>query len=413
MEKEHLNVNIVGAGVSGLVAALVLEQHGFKPTIIEATSSVGGRVKTDYINNYQLDHGFQVLLTSYPFAKKYLDFDLLELQKILPGALIYNNKKEFVIGDPLREFSFFLSTIFSNLLSIKDKLKVFKLNNTLKKKTISAIFSEKETTTLKYLSNFGFSKKAIDHFFIPFFSGIFLEDKLETSSRMFEFIYKMFGNGYAAIPKSGMQAIPNQLKSKLKQTTFIFNSEVSKVENSKIQLENGEVIKSDYTIIATNPDKILPTKTKASSWKSCHTLYFETTNKKISKPLIGLITDKTSLINNIFYHTSLKSKHKAKNELLSVTVVKEHNLDDKTLLDTVTKELEELCNITDIKFIKDYKIPYALPQNINVVNTNTNIKVDQNIYLAGDYLLNGSLNAAMHSGETVAKNIIQDIHINK
>jgi len=53
------------AGISGLITALELEQAGFSPTIIEASSGVGGRVKTDVVDGFQLDHGFQVLLNAY------------------------------------------------------------------------------------------------------------------------------------------------------------------------------------------------------------------------------------------------------------------------------------------------------------------------------------------------------------
>ncbi|WP_442266083.1 FAD-dependent oxidoreductase [Tenacibaculum sp. ZS6-P6] len=408
--KKNLDITIVGAGVSGLVAAIVLEQQGYAPTIIETTDKVGGRIKTDYINNYQLDHGFQVLLTSYPLAKKYLDYNDLDLQKISPGAIIFNNKSMSAIGDPIRDLSFLFSTLFSNLLSFKDKLKVFKLNRTLQKKTINNIYTDKETSTYKYLTDFGFSSKAIDNFFLPFFSGIFLENNLETSSRLFEFIYKMFGEGYAAIPKAGMQAIPNQLKNKLKKTNIIFNTKVEKIINSEIYLNNGEIIKSNYNVLTVNPNEILNTNTtKFSEWKSCHTLYFETSSKIIDKALIGLITNKKSLINNIFYHTSLKTEKTPKNELLSVTVVKNHELNHDDLIKKVIQELEEICNIKDPKFIKDYSIPLALPKNKTITNTNS-IKINSNTFLAGDYLFNGSLNAAMYSGENAAKEIIKNIN---
>ena len=94
-------IHIVGAGVSGLVAAKVLESHGYRSVVIESTDRVGGRVKTDFLDGFQLDHGFQVLLTSYPEAQKHLDYKSLELQKILPGAAIFLSKKQKIIGNPL------------------------------------------------------------------------------------------------------------------------------------------------------------------------------------------------------------------------------------------------------------------------------------------------------------------------
>lgn len=72
MTKNSKNIYIIGAGISGLITALELEKANFKPTIIEATNGVGGRVKTDTVDGFQLDHGFQVLLEAYPKAKQFL-----------------------------------------------------------------------------------------------------------------------------------------------------------------------------------------------------------------------------------------------------------------------------------------------------------------------------------------------------
>ena len=115
-----------------------------------------------------------------------------------------------------RDSSILFSTLFSGIGSFSDKLKILKLNKSLKKKSIPEIFSSKETTTLEYLNNLGFSKDIIHKFFQPFFTGIFLETDLKTSSRMFEFVFKMFGDGPAFIPEGGIEDISKQLKNKLK-----------------------------------------------------------------------------------------------------------------------------------------------------------------------------------------------------
>ena len=93
MSQKDFKIYIVGAGVSGLVAAQVLENKGYHPIIIEASDRAGGRVKTDVKKGFQLDHGFQVLLSSYPAAQKYLDFKALKLQELKPGAVIFKNGK--------------------------------------------------------------------------------------------------------------------------------------------------------------------------------------------------------------------------------------------------------------------------------------------------------------------------------
>ena len=412
MDKSSYKIHIIGAGISGLIAAVVLEQNGFSPVIIEATERAGGRVKTDIIDGYQLDHGFQVLLTAYPVARKYLDFDALDLQKFLPGASIFKSGKQSILGDALRDISLLFSTVFSNAGSLADKLKVLKLNRKLKQKSLSDIFAQDEQTTLSYLTDFGFSKRMINQFFKPFFSGIFLEPDLETSNRMFEFVYKMFGEGYAALPKSGIEAIPKQLLHKLKNTTFYYNTLVSSIKDGEIVLSDGQKLESNYTIVATEASKLIQNSNILSTeWKSCETLYFESEKRVIAKPLIGLIADEDTLVNNIFYHTSLNTSVTPKKELLSVTVVKNHGLSNEALIKQVQRELRQYCGIDSFKFIKQYTISMALPElkDLRYEMLPSETRISTGIFLSGDIQLNGSLNAAMISGERAALGVIETL----
>jgi protoporphyrinogen oxidase len=412
MNRTEYKIYIVGAGVSGLIAAKTLEAQGYNPIILESTDTIGGRVKTDIVEGYQLDHGFQVLLNAYPKAQEHLDYNNLELQQFLPGATIMGDNKMQTIGDPLRNISLLLPTLLASVGSLSDKLKILKLNTQLKNTSIENIFETKATSTLEYLKDKGFSDKIITQFFKPFFSGIFLEPDLKTSSRMFEFVYKMFGEGMAVLPKSGIGAIPTQLKSQLKTTQFLFNTEVKSVSDKSISLSDGKTLDAHFTIITSGASKLITNLNNQDViWKSCFNLYFETEKQTLSKPLIGLISDKQALVNNIFFHNSLKTEAKGANELLSVTVVKEHNLNTEELVKRVKEDLIKYCNITTLKHLKTYHIPQALPDiahlQYDISPTETQIK--PTVFLAGDYLLNGSLNAAMLSGERAAQGVIMSL----
>ena len=124
--KEKIKIHIIGAGISGLIAAKVLEENGYSPTLIESSNDVGGRIKTIIKDGYQLDIGFQVLLSEYPKAKKHLDYKALKLQKLVSGACIFLNNKQITIGNPIRNISLLIPSLFSDIGTLTDKLKIIK-----------------------------------------------------------------------------------------------------------------------------------------------------------------------------------------------------------------------------------------------------------------------------------------------
>ncbi|NER11293.1 Flavin containing amine oxidoreductase [Muriicola jejuensis] len=412
MLKNNAKISIVGAGLSGLAAAINLEKAGFSPVIYEATSEVGGRVKTDLVEGYQLDHGFQVMLDAYPKAKEYFDYSTLDLQRLLPGAIIYSEGREYTLGDPSRYFPFLLPTVESGIASLRDMYLMWKLHRELQSTSIEAIFELPEMSTLDFLNKRGFSQKLLRNFFKPFFSGIFLEPDLSTSSRMFCFVFKMFGQGNAVIPKGGMSALPEQLLQKLQKTVIHYNTPVKKIEEGKITLKDGKEIVTDLVLIATDDQSLIPSARQVPvRWHGCDTLYFETEKRSIPKPLIGLVAKEGSLINNLFYPTSISTTSRGKKELLSVTVVRDHDLEEGVLIEKIKEELKAVCRVENPRFLKKYRINKALPR-INSLKASWDEdmgKIGNTIFLAGDYLLYGSSNAALLSGEKAAQAIIRQL----
>jgi protoporphyrinogen oxidase len=399
-------IYIIGAGISGLIAAYELEIEGYRPIIIEQTDDVGGRVKTIHEKGYALDLGFQVLLTAYPLANEYLDMDKLQLRHLESGALVYANGKSYLIGDPLRNWKVLLPTLLADVGSLGDKLKILKLNLNLKNKSLDEIFESPERTTQEYLVELGFSSKIIERFFKPFFAGIFLEPDLRTSSRMFEFVYKMFGEGYAAIPKLGIGEISKQLKSKLHRTEFIFNCEVEEVTNDHILLRDGEKKPHDGVIIASNASSLVPSlKDPEISWKGCMCVYFEVDETNIPKNTIALIGEPGNYANNLYAHTDTGTGK----TILSVTTLQQGKKPDKEVIDAIMTEVKKYAGSSRVNYIQHYRINQALPdiQGLKMTAQPSESQVLENVFLAGDYLLNGSLNAAMESGRVAAQGMIQ------
>ena len=180
-------VTIIGAGISGLSAALHLHRQGFSVKIIEASDRPGGRIKTDMVEGFRLDRGFQVLLTSYPEAQSLLNYEALQLKTFLPGATVLYDGGQFDLADPFRRPSAVISTVLAPVGSLKDKINTFVLKQKLLGKSIQKIFSQEQQSSLAQLSDYGFSAKMINRFYKPFFSGVFLENEFSTPNRSFDF----------------------------------------------------------------------------------------------------------------------------------------------------------------------------------------------------------------------------------
>ena len=105
--------------------------------------------------------------------------------------------------------------------------------------SLHEIFSKPEIQTREYLEKAGFSKKFIDAFLRPFFAGVFLDPKLETSSRILEFTYKTFTSGKVSHPAQGMQAVPDQLARDLPKGTIELESQFRKLKAKAYLLAVG------------------------------------------------------------------------------------------------------------------------------------------------------------------------------
>ena len=389
-------IAIVGAGLSGLIAAKHLSKKRFYVTVFEKENRPGGRMLTDEIGGWKLDRGFQVLLTGYPYLKKNVDFTHLDLIYLDSGATIIKDSENQVIGDPMRDLKLLFPTLFASVASVKDKLLIVKLRNEVKQKSIDQLFEVANQSTDAFFKEYGFSKRVVDNFFRPFYAGIFLEDELSTSSRMFLFVFKMFAEGRAAIPKGGIGKLAQKIVEELKDVDFKFNTEVLEIKDNKVFFDSTEA--QFDVIINTNPSFNID---KSVKWKNSHVFYVEHSGSPIiNDPRIGLISEPNRLINNIFYATATQSNYSSKKNLLSLTVVNDRGMSAKQLKEAVLKECKNLVK-EEVEFVHHFAIPQSLP-DLKSPQNEIELCMRDGIIHIGDYLLNGSQNAACKIGEQVA-----------
>lgn len=405
---------IIGAGISGLIAAAHLEKAGVTPLVIEATDRPGGRVKTDGENGFLFDRGFQVLLTAYAEVNQYLDMKALSLCEFDPGALIFFNNRRWRIGDPMRNPALLPSMAFSGVGTLRDKFLIWKLARSLKGISPEFLFSSGQLSTMEYLKSLGFSKAIIERFFVPFFGGIFLERELKTSAAMFRFVFKMFSEGLAAIPKQGMEMIPRQLAAALDKTEFRFHCRVSSVTNDAVFLDDGSSLPYNRVLIATDPGVLVPNlKGQEVSHQTTTNFYFSSPSSPLNKPVIALSASPEGLINNWVTISDVSPAYAPAGKSLVSVTLRRHASDHPDIAEKVADELRAMTGRSNwqLDFLKRYDIPNALPilDHPAYVLQASQHRLSDKIFLAGDYLLNGSLDAAMRSGRMGALALLSSL----
>lgn len=406
-------VLIVGGGIAGLCCARHLHQSGVSSKVLESADQVGGRARTEVFRGFRLDRGFQVLLTEYPEAKQVLNYEKLHLKCFEPGALVRYQGKFHRFVDPWRRPRHLLSTAFSPIASFADKLRMARLRSRVGRGSLEDLNKRPEKTTLAKLYEEGFSDRTVDRFFRPFLGGVFLENELSTSSRKFEFVFRMFSQGDAAMPANGMGAIAVQLADNLPPDTVQTNTRVVEVRPNLVRLEGGQELTAANVILACEAPvaaRLLGAEPpKTSHGVTC--LYFSADSPPVKEPILVLNGEGQGPINNLCVPSQVvPGCAPSGKSLISVTVLGSTSSEQKTnLRDEVLCQLRRWYGSTVDSWdhLKTFSIPYALPSQDPQSQTPVYNPINyRGIILCGDYLENASIQGAMVSGRRAAESVL-------
>jgi phytoene dehydrogenase-like protein len=407
------DVLIIGGGLAGLCCALRLHQSGFSFQILEASDGVGGRVRTDKVEGFLLDRGFQVLLTAYPEARRVLDYDALGLRPFYPGALIRYGGRSHRFADPWRHPVDGLLGLFTPVGSFSDKLRVRKLRGRVLTGSLSDLYNHPETTTLQALRNIGFSEGMIDCFFKPFIGGVFFDSNLGVSSRMFEFGFRMFSMGDTALPSGGMGAIPEQISTRLPAGSVRTEARVESIQEGGVTLQSGEKIKAHAVVVATEgPEagRLLGDQERPGS-RSVTCVYFAADEPPFSGPLLVLNGEGKGPINSLCCPSSVAPNYAPKGKsLVSVTMIGVPDQGDQQLESTVRAQLTEWfgSGVKGWRYLGIYRILHALPMQVPPVSDPTlrPAQVRPGLFVCGEYQNVASIQWAMVSGRLSAEAVM-------
>lgn len=379
---------VVGGGIAGLQAANILHQSGRDFILFEKNAYFGGRVSSLGKDGFILDRGFQVLQTSYTEVQRSLDLHALDLRFFESGAKV---KEQYFFNPLRRPFDLFSS----DLISFRDALALTKIWFRLQG-VVPALDGDKQTTQA-FIESYSFSDRFKTKFLIPFFQGIFLQEKLTQPASLFFYYLQQFLYGNAAIPAKGMQAIPAQLAQNLPTEKLRLQQEISALDATSVTLASGGKIEGEAVILAVDlPVAARMLGLKVPATLGSKTFYFSAKSAAPQPALLRLVADEHLLHFTCLtdVNPALAPKGKA---LYSATSLK-----NSTELE-VKKALEKQLPGQKLTCIYSFDIPHSLQQVDAYVDIRNAAK---GISLAGDYLQFPSLQGALVSGREAAEEIL-------
>lgn len=407
---------IIGAGVAGMCCARHLQKRQLPVILLEAGDDIGGRVRTDRDGGFLFDRGFQVFQTAYPEARKELNYPALRLHPFNPGALVYCQGRLHRVADPLRQPRHLLATALSPIGTLGDKLRVARLRQRVCAPSLPELFRQPETSTLAYLQAQGFSPSIIEGFFRPFYSGVFFEKDLASTSRMFAFVFRMLAQGDASLPEAGIGAIAHQLAAHLPTEAIRLHHSVTALENRGVRLADGSLLAGRAVVIATGGRQaasLLEDRREVTTTATTN-VYFAAPRPPVAEATLVLDGENLGPVTNLLVPSQVSASYAPPGEsLVSATIVGLPDQDDAALEMAIREQMGRWFGpqVQQWRYLRSYRLADALPSQLPPTPDpfHPRVRVRPGVYLCGEFGSLSGLQWAMLSGRLAAEAVSADL----
>ena len=416
---------VVGGGLAGLACAQDLVNAGQSVALLEASDGVGGRVRTDKLDGFQLDRGFQVLLEAYPECRRRLDLGELDLRSFYPGALVRAEGRFHRVADPTQRMMDALRSVASPVGSVADKLRVAVLRARLGNRPMEALLAEPAGTTLEELQSGGFSAQMMERFFRPFLGGVLLDPTLQVSARLFRFYFRAFAEGRTSLPSTGMEALPRQLASGLPTGVIRTGTRVASVAPGEVRTENGQLLHARSVVVAVEgpeASRLLGNRVPDPGSRPVLCLYFDAPEPPVKEGILVLNGEGKGPVNHLAVLSEVAPEYAPPGRaLISVTVLPSEphwpsatgteGPDVAAIEAGVRVHLTEWFGdqVGEWKALRHYHIPHGQPLQTpeRMDPPSRPVRLEDGLFVTGDHRENASLHGALVSGGRAAKEVLR------
>jgi phytoene dehydrogenase-like protein len=410
---DRADVVLVGAGLAGLAAARAVQKAGRTAVILEASDGVGGRVRTDLVDGFRLDRGFQVLLTAYPEVARQLDLAALRPCAFDPGSLVWLGKRMHTIGDPTRGLSLLIPSALAPVGSVTDKVRLAGLMHRLRKADPVSLFHREDVSTLTMLRDLGFSTRMIDRFFRPLLGGIQLDVNLSTSRRMADIVLRCLAVGDAVVPSLGMQAIPDQLAAGLLPGTVHLASPVAAVLPGEVRLADGRLVRAGRVVVATDGPRaaelLRAQHVVAPVSRTVSCVWFAASVAPVPHRLIALDGTITGPALNVAVMSNVSPDYAPDGQALIAAACPAAEGDLAALPGAVRAQLRRWwgAQVDEWRVLRTDSIAHGQPDSRPPFVARRKVALGDGLFVCGDHRDTPSIQGALFSGQRTASAVLE------
>ncbi|SDS30185.1 Flavin containing amine oxidoreductase [Nocardioides scoriae] len=400
----HADVVVVGAGLSGLAAARRLQDAGLDVLVVEAAERPGGRVRTDAVDGLLLDRGFQLLNPAYPEVGRVVDVDALDLQPFGAGVVMASGGRRVVLGDPRRLPSSLLSDVLHSPGGLAAKLALVRWALPVGYGPASGIRAGRDRTLDEEVRARGLAGPLTEQVLRPFLAGVLADERLETSRRLGEMILRSFVRGTPALPRAGMQALPDQLAGRLAEGTVRYAVRAKIVAGNRVVTDHGTV-GATAMVVAADPHAAadilrLPRPTV----RALTTFWFHAGTAPTDRPLLHVDGDRDGPVVNTAVVSNAAPSYAARGALVQATVIGAR----PELADDARRQAGRVYGASPAawELVRTDVIAHALPAFPVGTPLQRRVDLGDGVFVAGDHRDTPSIQGALVSGRRAADAVL-------
>lgn len=394
---------MVGAGLAGLSAATRLAAAGCDVQLVDAAQHPGGRLSTSRVDGFLVDRGFQVFNTGYPRAAD-LDLPALDLGWFWTGAVVRVDGRAHRVVDPRQHPGTVVDTLRAPLGGPHRAAALAAFSARAGYAPVSRLLAARERPADEALRAAGVGEQALEVFLRPFLAGVLLEDRLETSSRYLDLVWRSFVRGRVGLPAGGMQSIGEQLAARLPADRVHLGVRVTRVEERAVHTDAGTTA-ADVVVVATDADTaaaLLP-GVDASAPRQVTTHLHVLPESPWSAPLIVLGQPRGQLVNSAVVSDAQPAYSPDRRALVASSTLAPTREPD------VRAEVARLHGVatTDLEHLTTVTVTGAQPAATPPLQHRRPVDLGGGLFVCGDHRDTPSIQGAMASGARTARAVLR------